>query len=248
MLTEERHARIFDLVNRKNSITLTDICEELDISESTARRDLKEMAEKGLLTRVHGGALSNRDNFLSIEADVEERLGICREEKRAIGEYAASLVDEGDFVFIDAGTTTEYMIDALTVKDVTFVTNAFVHALRLAKRGYKVLVPEGEVKTTTEAIVGAECVECLSKYNFTKSFIGANGISLKAGITTPDKAEAVVKKTVVENTDRTYILADHTKFDVVTAITFTKQSDVSVITDRVNDKQYFKEGYIKEVM
>lgn len=248
MLTEERHSRIYELVNRRNSVKLSDICDELGISESTARRDLKEMDDRGLLTRVHGGAISNKDNFLSIEANVEERLSISREEKKAIGEYAAALIEDGDFVFIDAGTTTEYMIDVIAVRDVTFVTNAFAHALRLAKKGFKVLVPEGEVKTTTEAIVGAECVESLKNYNFTKCFIGANGISHKAGITTPDKAEAIVKKTVIENSNQTYILADNTKFDTITAVTFAKQNNVTVITDRVFDEQYKKAGSIKEVM
>lgn len=145
-------------------------------------------------------------------------------------------MDDGDFIFIDAGTTTGYMIDFLPDKKITFVTNAFVHAKKLAQRGFKVYMPAGEIKLTTEAIVGAECVSSLQSYNFTKSFLGANGISLSGGITTPDRNEARVKSTVVLNSQTVYILADHSKFDQISAVTFAQLGRVKIITDKLQDK------------
>ena len=249
MLTEERHSIILEQVKQNKSVTLTELCELLNASESTVRRDLTTLDEKGLIRKVHGGAISTDDRSLNlVERDVEEKSKMFTEEKIAIARYAASLVDSGDFVYIDAVTTTEKMIDFLPDKNVTFVTNAFVHAKKLAQRGFKVYIPAGEIKVTTEAIVGAECVSSLQSYNFTKSFIGANGISLSAGITTPDRNEASVKSTVVQNSQNVYILADHSKFNQIASVTFAQLGRVKIITDKLQDKKFHTKASIKEVM
>ena len=158
LLTEERYSVILEMVKQNKSVKLPELCERLGASESTVRRDLTQLDEKGLLKKVHGGAISAEDHSFSVvEQDVEAKSKLFNEEKIAIARYAASLVEDGDFVFLDAGTTTGYMIDFLPEKNVTFVTNAFVHAKRLAQRGFTVYIPAGEIKLTTEAIVGAEC-------------------------------------------------------------------------------------------
>ena len=248
MLTEERHSIILETVNARKSVTLGELCALLDTSESTVRRDLTALAEKGLLLKVHGGAISVTDSFSVIEHNVEEKSLLCVEEKSAIARFAASLIDDGDFVFIDAGTTTAKMIDYIPPKNVTFVTNAFIHAKKLAQKGFRVFLPAGEIKLTTEAIVGAECVNSLSRYNFTKSFLGANGISLSSGISTPDSTEASVKTAVIANSRQVYILADHSKFDQMTSVTFSPLNKVRIITDRLPDKKYLSETNIKEVL
>ena len=249
MLTEERHSIILEQVKQNKSVTLTELCELLGASESTIRRDLTTLDERGLIKKVHGGAISTDDRSLNlVEHDVESKSKLFTEEKIAIARYAASLVDDGDFVYIDAGTTTEKMIDFLPDKKVTFVTNAFVHAKKLARRGFKVYIPAGEIKVTTEAIVGAECVSSLQGYNFTKSFIGANGISLSAGITTPDRNEASVKSAAVQNSKTIYVLADHSKFNQIASVTFAQFGRVKIITDKLQDKKFHTKANIKEVM
>lgn len=249
LLTEERHAIILEQVKQYKSVKLPELCELLGTSESTVRRDLAALDEKGLIKKVHGGAISvDEHSWNLVEQDVEEKSKIFNEEKTAIGKYAASLVDEGDFVYIDAGTTTEKMIDFLPEGNVTYVTNGFTHAKKLAKRGFKVYVPAGEIKRTTEAIIGAECVTSLQSYNFTKSFIGANGISKSRGITTPERNEAIVKMTAVENSKTAYVLADHSKFDQIAAVTFAQLSRVRIITDKLEDREYMSKADIKEVM
>ena len=249
MLTEERYSVILEKVKQNKSVKLTELCELLGASESTIRRDLASLDEKGLLKKVHGGAVSMDDHALNlVEQDMEEKSKMFTEEKIAIARYAASLVDDEDFVFIDAGTTTEKMIEFLPDKKVTFVTNAFVHAKKLAQRGFKVYIPAGEIKLTTEAIVGAECVSSLQSYNFTKCFIGANGISLSAGVTTPDRNEASIKTAAVMNSQTAYVLADHSKFDQIAPITFAPLGRVKIITDKLMDKKYLSKADIKEVM
>lgn len=249
MLTEERYAVIIEQVRQKKSIALTELCELLGASESTVRRDLTTLDERGLLKKVHGGAISTDDRSLNlVEHDVEAKSKMFTEEKTAIARYAASLVDDGDFVYIDAGTTTEKMIDFLPDKQVTFVTNAFLHAKKLAQRGFTVYIPAGEIKLATEAIVGAECVSSLQGYNFTKSFLGANAISLSGEISTPDRNEASVKSAVVQNSKTVYILADHSKFGQIASVTFARLGKVKLITDKLPDKKYRTKAEIKEVL
>lgn len=173
MLTEERYSVILEQVRQNKSVTLTALCRLLEASESTVRRDLTLLDEKGLVKKVHGGAISTDERSIKlVEHYVDSKSKMFTEAKTAIARFAASLIDDGDFVFIDAGTTTEKMIDFLPDKNVTFVTDALPHAKKLAQRGFRVYIPAGEIKLTTEAIVGAECVSSLQRYNFSKSFIG----------------------------------------------------------------------------
>ena len=248
MLTEERYSKILDAVNRQKSIELSELCALLNTSESTVRRDLSTLDEKGSLIKVRGGAIAIDESFAVSENNVEEKSRLFTTEKEAIARYAASLIDNGDFVYIDAGTTTEKMIEYIPAKNVTFVTNAFLHARKLAQRGFRVFIPAGEIKVTTEAIVGAECLLSLKGYNFTKCFMGVNGISLSAGFSTPDINEAGVKTAAINKSRRAFILADHSKFDKITAVSFAELNRAKIITDKLEEKKYLNETSVKEVM
>ena len=247
MLTEERHSMIIKAVNERASVTIAELAEMLDVSASTVKRDLIILANEGKIIKVRGGAMSRNESFTSVEKNVEEKASICTEEKMTIAKYAAELIENGDFVFLDAGTTTEKMIDYLNVKDVTFVTNGFIHAKKLARKGYKVFITGGEIKASTEAIVGAECVLTLKNYNFTKCFMGTNGISLTAGFTTPDVNEARVKSAAIESSRVVYVLADHSKFDEVSSATFAGLGKAVIITDRIPNRKYNNAADITEV-
>ena len=247
MLTEERHSMIIKAVNERASVTIAELAEMLDVSASTVKRDLIILANEGKIIKVRGGAMSRNESFTSVEKNVEEKASICTEEKMTIAKYAAELIENGDFVFLDAGTTTEKMIDYLNVKDVTFVTNGFIHAKKLARKGYKVFITGGEIKASTEAIVGAECVLTLKNYNFTKCFMGTNGISLSAGFTTPDVNEARVKSAAIESSREVYVLADHSKFDEVSSATFAGLGKAVIITDRIPNRKYNNAADITEV-
>lgn len=247
MLTEERQSLLLETVNRNGSVELSELCRLLRSSESTVRRDLSFLAEKGLLNKVRGGAMALDEKFTSIEHNVDEKSVLFIPEKDAIARYAASLVNDGDYVFLDAGTTTGRMAEYLSGKEVTFVTNAFTHAKKLAQKGYQVYVPAGEMKASTEAIVGAECQMSLQKYHFTKCFMGVNGISLSGGLTTPDQNEACVKSTVINHSQEVYILADHSKFDKITSVTFAPLNRGIIITDRLQDQRYDQEASVREV-
>ena len=248
MLTEERLQIITDTVNSRSSVTIAELSRILDVSPSTVKRDLNILAEAGKITKVRGGAIALGESFSAIEKNVEEKSAIFTGEKSAIAEYAASLIENGDFVFIDAGTTTEKMIDHLPQRDVSFVSNGFIHAKKLAQRGFRVYITGGEIKASTEAIVGAECVLTLRNYNFTKCFMGTNGISVTAGYTTPDVNEARVKSAAIESSRKSYILADHSKFDEISSATFAQLSRAEIITDALTKRKYAEYTVIKEVL
>ena len=131
MLTEDRFSKILAVVDAEGSVTVTDLVRRLETSESTIRRDLTAMHKKGLLTKVYGGAISlKRPELMVRDEKIVNRKAMYAEEKEKIARYAASLIGPEDFVFLDAGTTTEMMIDYISARQAVFVTHAVSHAPR----------------------------------------------------------------------------------------------------------------------
>ena len=240
MLTEQRQAEILRLLNQKGSVTLQELKEYFDTSESTIRRDLTQLDQKGELVKVFGGAVKKENGISIKEERVSLRMEINQEAKTKIGRYAASLIEPNDFVYLDAGTTTASMIPFLTEKSAVFVTNAISLALQLADNGFRVSLIGGELKATTQAIVGNEAYKVLQKYNFTKGFLGANGINPRVGYTTPDINEAAIKECALKHSGRPYILCDSSKFAQVNPVTFGEFFDATIITERYVDESYEK--------
>ena len=232
MFAGQRQEAILKIVEEKGSVTLRDLVEALGTSESTIRRDLNELEEKGALNRVFGGAtaLGTRKNI--VEEGVARRMEISAEEKRRIGACAAALIEPNDFVFLDAGTTTGAMLPFLTEYSAVYVTNAVSHALEMIRRGFRVNLIGGELRAATEAIIGSYACEELHRYNFTKCFMGTNGVDLSAGFTTPDIGEAMVKRSAIRNAKECYVLCTADKFHVITPVSFADLGAARIITDR----------------
>ncbi len=232
MLAEERLSKIIRLVNEQGSATAQELIEYLNASESTIRRDLNTLDASGEIIKVHGGAMSVNTSFKMRDDEISDRRITNIDEKRLIAQYAAKLIKKDDFVYIDAGTTTEYIIDYITEKNAVYVTNAVNHACKLSHMGCEVYLVGGRLKSATEAIVGSETLETLSKYNFTIGFWGTNGIHRKTGFTTPDREEAGVKKMSFINCKKRYIVADSSKFDSISPVGFADFDDAIIITEK----------------
>lgn len=233
MLTEKRHEIILELLQEKRSITVAEIKDRLGISESTIRRDLNALDRDGKLTKVFGGAVALDAQYSVAELSVPQKLQVNQEEKRCIARYAASLIRPHDFVYLDAGTTTGYMLDYPMEKNAIFVTNAVDHARRLAVAGYRALLVGGELRGTTEAVVGAQAILAIQEYHFTIGFLGTNGISRQYGCTTPDSSEALVKKTALKQCRKPYILADSSKFGEVSSVSFAGYHEVEIVSESI---------------
>lgn len=236
MLAEDRLEKIVGLVNERGSITASDLMDVLGASESTIRRDLTRLAQEGRVVKVHGGATAPRRTVVATDQSVGEKHGVNLEAKTLIARHAASLIRPDDFVYIDAGSTTARLVDFIAEVRATYVTNSITIAHALLQKGCRVLVPAGELKRITEALVGEQTVESLRRYRFTIGFFGTNGATPDAGFTTPETGEAFVKETAIKLTLRPYVLCDASKFHVVSPVAFAAFEDATIVTDRVPEE------------
>lgn len=243
MFAEERRSKILEILQKEKRVTVDCLSSGFGVSEVTVRRDLKELEKAGLLSRTHGGAvLIDHRKF---EPSVMEKVEQFSHEKEIIGRLAAQLISDGETILIDAGTTTIQIIKELKdKKDLTIVTNGFNVVTEVLKYGYpfEVVVIGGMVKKRTLAMIGPLAEAALSKIRVDKVFLGANGVTLEDGVTTPDLVEANVKRKMLEIGQRKILLADHSKFN---RVFFSKIADIEeidlLITDQIvlDEKEEF---------
>jgi DeoR family fructose operon transcriptional repressor len=248
LLTPERHRIILQLLNDKNVVKIQEIMELTNSSESTIRRDLSLLEEQKFLKRIHGGA-SRLQGKLK-EPSMVEKSSKNLQEKKQIAKYAASLVEEGDCIYLDAGSTVIEMIEFLSIKNIAVVTNGLMHLPLLVNKGIPTYLIGGLAKSKTNAFIGRGALAGLDLYRFDKCFIGVNGIHPQFGFTTPDQEEAMVKQKAISLSREAYVLADSTKF---TEISFAKITDIcsaTIITNELEDEtkeQYLNKTTIKVV-
>ncbi|MBN1468505.1 MAG: DeoR/GlpR transcriptional regulator [Fusobacteriaceae bacterium] len=242
MLTSERKRIILENIRSEGSVKLKELMELTNSSESTIRRDLNDLENKGLIVREHGGA-ALRNNY---EESVDDKSTLYTDEKEEIGKYAASLVQNGDCIFLDAGTTIFHIIKYLENKDILVVTNGINHLEELKRYNIRTYLTGGLIKFKTKALIGRETIKTLVDYNFDKCFLGVNSISLEKGYTTPDPEEAFVKSTAKDLSKKVYVLADYTKFGKVSFAKIASLEEAIIITDKVQ-KEYSEKTEIKVV-
>lgn len=246
MLAELRMDAILAELEKEQSVSVAHLCRVTGASEATIRRDLTELDRRGKLSKVYGGALPVREKFRSEEPHMDVKSRLHTQEKMRIAQYAASLITDDDVVYLDAGSTVMYMVDYIQAQ-ATFVTNSVECVQRLPRRGLRAYVLGGVLKPGTLAIIGGEATEGLKKYNFTKAFLGINGIAAGPGFTTPDPEEAMVKAAAAAQARETWVLADSSKFDIITAAKVLPLSGAGIITDRLDERKYLEYTDIKEV-
>lgn len=244
MLTEERHQLILEKLKEKSVIYVSDLVKELDSSESTIRRDLNFLDKQRKLRKVHGGATQMGENIYAKDDFIKVRQELNIDEKLEIAREAANYIEKNDLVYMDSGTTTELMIDYIKENDAVYVTNGINQAKKLVSKGFKTYILSGEIKSSTEAIVGVDAINCLKRYNFTKGFFGVNGISIDRGYTTPEIQEALVKEEAMKRTIKSYILADNSKFSEISLVTFGELEEGIIIT---SDIQNIYKEEVKEI-
>lgn len=238
MQAEDRRQLIIDELRRRGRVSVSRLADVHDVTPETVRRDLIELEQRGLLRRTHGGAVASERTRL--EPAVNERAEHMAAEKGRIAQAAlAHLPDDGGTVLLDAGTTTGALIEHLPGdRQLTVVTNCVVHALHLAPLPtVTVIVVGGRLRPRTLANVDDLAVDTLRNLRADVAFVATNGLSAR-GCSTPDPAEAAVKRALVAAADKVVLLADHTKLGQEHFVRFADLADLDVlITDADADPE-----------
>ena len=208
MLKSERKKLILEELKQHKVVSLEKLVGLLNTSESTVRRDLDELESKNKLRRVHGGA--ELPYSLQEEETIQEKSVKNLQEKRLIAQKASSLIKEKDVIFVDAGSTTAFLIKELEQKDITVVTNSIHHAVQLVDKQIPTVIIGGGVKMTTDASIGGVALNQINQLHFDRAFIGMNGVD-EGYYTTPDMEEGAVKRAILENAKQAYVLVDSSK-------------------------------------
>jgi DeoR/GlpR family transcriptional regulator of sugar metabolism len=237
MLARHRQSLILQAIRSDGSARVSDLTQRLGVSDMTIRRDLEVLAREGLIEKVHGGAVLP-GSPASHEPGFEAKLVLERPEKTAIARTAAGLVRPGTAIALAGGTTTFALAQCLLdVPGLTIVTNSLrVTSLFSGTRGLDStadsVVLTGGVRTPSDALVGPVADLTIRSLHFDLLFLGCFGIDSEAGLTTPNLAEAETNRAFIRVARRVVVLADHTKWGLVSLSTFASLADVDVlITD-----------------
>ena len=236
LIPAQRRERIQEYLAIHQIVRTADLCEMLETSEATVRRDLEWLEQKGILERTHGGAIQSQR--MIFEQEYQQRMQHHPEEKRRIGELAASLLEEGDIVFINSGTTVTQVLSQIR-KDarISVFTNNLKAALELGEPGFLYYLIGGEYQPRSNSVAGRYAIDNLKQVFANKAIIGVDGISLKHGCTVPTDAEAEVVRQMIERTrGQVIIVTDHSKWGVVSnfQVAVIDEIDKLVIDDRLD--------------
>ncbi|ASJ20667.1 DeoR/GlpR family DNA-binding transcription regulator [Brachyspira hampsonii] len=227
MLKVSRYELIFEVIKEKKNIKIEELIERLNVSEATIRRDLTFLEKAGKIRRVHGGAILVDTQEESLIYKKE----IYSEEKEKIGKFAASLVESGNTIYLDAGTSVFAMIKYLSgIENIKVVTNGVSHIDELNNKRIETYLIGGKIKTLTGALVGGTAAMSVKNFNFDLAFMGANAIDIN-GYSTPDSEEALIKNEAASKANKTYFLCDESKLKKKSFINFYNLEDSYLITN-----------------
>lgn len=239
MIPAERQNLIREILQAQGVVKVSELSQRFGVAEVTVRRDLERLERDGVVERTHGGAvLSQRMRHEPLYSDKDQ---LHRAEKQAIGRAAAGLVDDGDTLLINSGSTTLQVMRHLAGKqNVRVITSNMGGPFAIRDAGCEVILVGGTFRTQSNSLVGPLSAQTLRQVYGSKAFIGVDGISLKYGLTTPVLAEADVARTMIEQTrGAVIVVAHHTKLGVVADFVTAPLSQVDVlVTDQGFDEAY----------
>lgn len=240
-LAPQRWDRLRSVLRQNRVVRVEDLCRELNASPATVRRDLEQLADRGEVRRVHGGAVS-------VESRLEEPLfdaktSIATKEKRQIAQAALEFVKPGHTIYLDGGSTLLELARLLhDHANLTVVTNSLRATVELAGRGPRVIIVGGELRRLSQTIVGPLTQQTLGGLHVDTAFMGTIGLGVKEGLTTTDPGEAYTKKLVMEQAGQVVVLADSGKAGKVAFAHAGSWDKVDVlITDAKISKQFVRE-------
>lgn len=215
--TSQRRLQISELVRQHGSVQVTALARRFGVSMQTVRKDLRYLAERGVMARAYGGAIdSSAVGGAAAESPYEAKRTVHLDEKRRIGQLAATLVKPGDTIAIDSGTTAIQLAEALPNIDITVVTNDFgVLGALTSKTHLRIVMLGGELRRKSMAFYGGLTVEALDALHVDRLFLGVDGFDLERGITTHYEPEAMLNRKMVEVARSVVAITDSSKFGTV---------------------------------
>jgi len=237
--TSQRRAAILETLTRHGSVQVAELVERLKVSAVTIRTDLGVLESQGLATRSHGGATLTRTP--PTEHTIPQKDALNHEQKARIGAYAARMVEAGDNIIIDSGTTTISLARHLRdAQNVTVMTNGLNIAWELADApGVDLILTGGLLRKQSLSIQGTQAEACLQAYSFDKLFLGVDGFDLQFGVTTHHEAEASLNHKMVERAKMIIVLTDASKFGRVSLHRIVALDRVhAVVTDAAISQEY----------
>lgn len=226
MFAAERRQRILEMMRTNGAVSLRELAQAVQSSEVTVRRDLRVLEGEGLLNRHHGGA--TLPGALSREPTYTQKAQVAGEEKAAIAQLAASLVEDGDAVVIGAGTTTQAFAQQLVRHtELAVVTNSLLvaEALGTAPR-IEVVLTGGTLRGSIHALVGSAAEHSLAGLRVRRAFVSGNGLTPERGLSTPNMQVASVDRALAAAAEEVVVLADHTKIGVDTMVQTIPTDDI----------------------
>lgn len=242
MLAEERQKEIIKILKSKGTVTISELCRITQASVATLRRDLIKLEDEGMLIRIRGGAtLSNRNKF---ELSFEKRTVKNVEKKESIASKAVELVENGDSVLLDAGTTTLLIAKKIAYlkRDVMIVTNSLAIVQEMANHpDIRLRLIGGKIDWNNMATIGPGAIEYLMDMVIDKVFIGANGVDVMYGAMAFEEENAILNKVMAESARLVCVVADSSKIGKRAFVRSVpiKQIDI-LITDRKADRKIVK--------
>lgn len=228
----KRIDEMISYIQEQRTVTVEQLCTYFDVSINTVRRDINEITKTGQFKKIYGGVTCDSENSLK---PFTERHVKNLNAKQQIAQKAAELVSDGDIIFIDSGTTTYHMIEFLKNKqDITILTHNLEAITRAANYpNLHVVSLPGDLNHKTLSFTGINTANYLSAYNISKSFIATTGLSAERGITNSSPQEYEIKIMAISRSQENYVLADYSKFNNVSLLTFNSFEHIkAIITDK----------------
>lgn len=237
MFQIERQQKILDYINKKRKASVKELSDHFNVSKVTIRRDLDELENKGLVIKIHGGVLSIYNN-LSYEIPYNKKFGINAEGKKRIGAAAVKLIEDGDVIILDSGSTTFEVAAQLNKNNVTVITNDIKIAMEAARKpNISLVVAGGILEKGVYTLMGPNTQDFFSKIHVNKTFLGADAISLEYGISNRTIQEVAIKRAMIEAADEVIVVADHNKLNKKVFAFLCKLNEINrLIIDKIDEK------------
>ncbi|HEM2751002.1 TPA: DeoR/GlpR family DNA-binding transcription regulator [Streptococcus suis] len=236
MIPYERQQKILELLKHTDILKIEELQKQFPtISDSTLRRDLKELEKKRKIDYLSGGAIKLVST--TGEIPISQRITLHSQEKDILAELATQFVETGDVIYLDSGSSCTSLFKQIMYQKITiYTTNTDIFSVITEEALAEVIVLGGQFNVMTSSISGPLTEENLKNLYFTKAFLGVNGIDEKYGVTTPTLVEATKKRLVKEHSDNVYLLGDSSKFHNLSNVKAFDLKDVTVISDRYDEK------------